>query len=149
MLKNISSLILALSLALLTGCGKTDYQDHLGNSGSFSDHQGKWIIINYWAVWCKPCIEEIPELNHLAEKNPDKLVLFGIDYDNNQGETLQQGIDKLGITFQVLTTEPTAILQYERPNVLPTTLIFNPDGKLHRTLKGPQTEQTLLDALTL
>ncbi|ARN74897.1 TlpA family protein disulfide reductase [Oceanicoccus sagamiensis] len=147
MLKNITTLSLLCILVALSGCGKSDFQDHRGNSGNFSDYQGKWMIINYWAVWCKPCIEEIPELNHFAESNSDTVVLFGVDYDNNQGEKLQQGIDKLGINFPVLTTDPAISLQYQRPNVLPTTLIFNPEGKLHRSLKGPQTEQTLLDAL--
>ena len=135
------------AIILLTGCGKSDYQDHQGNSSNFTDHQGKWMVINYWAVWCNPCIEEIPELNHFAEKNSDKVVLFGIDYDDSQGEKLQENINKLGISFPVLINDPAVMLKYKRPDVLPTTLIFNPAGKLHRTLKGPQTEQTLLDAL--
>ncbi len=149
MQKIITGFSLFLTLTLLTACGKSDYQDHQGNHGNFSDHQGKWMIINYWAVWCKPCIEEIPELNHFAEKHRDKVVLFGVDYDGKQAEELQQGIDKLGINFVVLTSDPATTLQYQRPNVLPTTLIFDPEGKLHRTLKGPQTEQTLLEAVNL
>ncbi|MCP3909313.1 MAG: TlpA family protein disulfide reductase, partial [Oceanicoccus sp.] len=137
MQKKITTLAFLLTAICLTGCGKSDYQDYLGNSGNFSDYKGKWIIINYWAAWCKPCIEEIPELNHLAEKHADSVVLLGIDYDGNQAEKLQQNIDKLGITFPVLTSEPTEILHYQRPKVLPTTFIFNPEGKLHRTLIGP------------
>ncbi len=149
MQKILITLCCCLTITLLTSCGETDYQDHQGNSGNFSDHQGKWMIINYWAIWCKPCIEEIPELNHFADKNSGKVVLFGVDYDGSQGEKLQQGINKLGISFPVLTADPATVLQYQRPSVLPTTLIFNPEGKLHRSLKGPQTEQTLLDALKL
>jgi len=145
-LTNILSIVFAF--IVLTGCGQSDYQDHQGNSGNFSDHLGQWMLINYWAVWCKPCIEEIPELNHFAEKNSDKVVLFGVDYDGSQAEKLQENINKLGISFPVLINDPATILQYQRPDVLPTTLIFNPEGKLHRSLKGPQTEQTLMDAIT-
>ena len=143
-----NTLYIFFAIMLLTGCGKGDYQDHYGNAHDFSDHRGKWMLINYWAAWCKPCIDEIPELNHFAKKHRDKVVLFGVDFDGNQGEKLQQNINKLEIGFPVLIDDPAAILNYQQPDVLPTTLIFNPEGKLHRILKGPQTEQTLSDAIT-
>ena len=139
--------ILFLS-SLLISCGQSDYSDSNGVNGNFSDHHGQWMIINYWATWCKPCIKEIPELNDFANTHAEQVVLFGIDFDNAQGEKLQQAITKLGIEFTVLNNDPANILGYERPTVLPTTLIFNPTGKLHRTLLGPQTAQNLLQVIS-
>ena len=46
--------------------------------------QGHWRIVNYWAVWCGPCREEIPELNRLHEETD--LVVFAVNYDGKQGE---------------------------------------------------------------
>jgi thiol-disulfide isomerase/thioredoxin len=137
-----------LALCLLTACNnQSDYSDSLGHSGNFSDHHGQWLIINYWAVWCKPCIEEISELNQLARSQHGKVVLFGVDFDDSAGAALQTKISQLGIEFPVLNHDPSSILGYDRPVVLPTTVIFNPQGKLHRHLTGPQTQQTLLQAL--
>ena len=105
-------------------------------------------FFNYWAIWCKPCIEEIPELNHFAASKQGEVVLFGVDFDLSQGETLQQSMEKLDIRFPVLIDDPAGILGYDRPSVLPTTVVFNPAGQLHRVLLGPQTEQSLLQAIT-
>lgn len=145
--------LLRLSFILLCctliSCSKPEFTDHQGNSGNFSDFQDRWLIINYWATWCKPCIEEIPELNQLNSQHSDKLAVLGVDYDQNHDEKLQHAIDKLGIHFAVLSSDPASILGFERPKVLPTTIIFTPKGKLHRVLVGPQTEQSLLNQLTL
>ncbi len=137
---------LLLSL-LLAACSKgIDYRTHGGDSGRFAEHRGQWLVINYWATWCKPCIEEIPELNAFARARDD-VVVFGVDFDQNQGDALQAGIDKLGIRFPVLTQDPSATLGAERPSMLPTTLVFNPRGELHRTLRGPQTHDSLAAAV--
>ncbi len=140
--------VLVLLCLAFVSCGKPDYIDSNGNSGNFSDHRGRWMIINYWAVWCKPCIKEVPELNQFAKTHSDKAVLFGVDFDDSQGKKLQQHREKLGIEFPVLSSDPTFALHYQRPSVLPTTLVFNPDGQLHRKLVGPQTEQSLLQAIS-
>jgi thiol-disulfide isomerase/thioredoxin len=140
--------ILSCSL-LLSSCSKVDYTDNQGNSGSFSDFQGQWMVINYWATWCKPCIEEMPELNHFSTSQAGKAVVFGVDFDQNTGEKLKQAVTKLNIAFPVLINDPAQLLNYPKPQVLPTTLIFNPEGNLVKTLTGPQTLQTLLSATTL
>ena len=128
---------------------KSEYTDMEGYSGNFSDHKGKWMVINYWATWCKPCIEEIPELNTFSAKHIDQIKLFAVDFDNAQGEKLVESTKKMGIEFSVLTQDPHSILGFEKPYALPTTFIFNPEGKLHKTLLGPQTEKSLLNALEM
>lgn len=142
------SLLFVLAYCILaSGCSEPDYTLMDGNSGNFTDHRGRWMIINYWATWCKPCIREIPELNAFAASQQHKVVLFGVDYDNNQGEKLQQSSESLNILFPILTADPARRLGYARPSVLPTTLIFDPEGALHRTLIGPQTADSLLQSI--
>ena len=118
-----------------------------GNSGptSLQDARGQWLVINYWAQWCKPCIKEIPELNRLAQDYPQISVL-GVNYDGASGEQLQQQIEKLGIAFANLDTDPAPELGLPRPMVLPTTLILTPQGEHSATLVGPQTTESLLRA---
>jgi thiol-disulfide isomerase/thioredoxin len=106
--------------------------------------RGQWVVINYWAIWCNPCIQEIPELNALAEL-PEVTVL-GVNYDGTSGDELDQQLQQLGVAFPTLATDPAAQLGVARPVVLPTSLVMNPQGQLHDTLVGPQTLDTLAAA---
>lgn len=106
--------------------------------------QGQWVVINYWAIWCKPCIKEIPELNALDEL-PEVTVL-GVNYDGAAAEELRQQIEQLDIAFDVLAIDPASELGIDRPVVLPTTLILDPAGELRTTLVGPQTFESLAQA---
>lgn len=146
--RSLWPLLLTAALGLIAaGCSKPDYTDHLGNEGRFSDLKGQWMLINYWAIWCKPCIEEIPELNEFAHQQAGTAVIFGVDFDQSSASEKTAAIKKLGIEFAVLNEDPAQTLGYTRPKVLPTTLVFNPRGELVKTLTGPQTKQTLLAAL--
>jgi len=141
-----------LGSVLLCAChpsSKSQYTDAAGQSGSFSDYKGQWLIINYWAVWCKPCVEEIPELNAFQQTFSDKVKLFSVNFDGKQGEQLSKDIKKLDIQFSTLTLDPATMLGFKRPSVLPTTVILNTNGELHATLKGPQTAEDLKKAIGL
>ncbi|HEY3700142.1 MAG TPA: TlpA disulfide reductase family protein [Spongiibacteraceae bacterium] len=139
-----TQLLLCLVVSLLfSGCSKSDYQTATGDKGSFADAHGKWLLINYWAQWCKPCVEEMPELNRFQQQHKDQVVLLAVNYDGAQGDSLQQQIAKLKIEFPVLLADPAQLLGYQRPDALPTTLVFDPQGKLRQTLQGPQTVASL------
>jgi len=105
---------------------------------------GQWVVINYWAIWCKPCIQEIPELNKLDEL--PQVTVLGVNYDGISGEELAQQLEKLGVAFRTLETDPAAQLGMARPVVLPTSLVLDPQGQLSETLVGPQTLETLASA---
>lgn len=124
-----------------------DYRDVDGNRGKFSDHRGRWIVINYWAIWCAPCIKEIPEFNELSERRRDDVAVFGVDFDQSAEAELKKHIDKLNIQFPVLIDDPAALLGLPAPRTLPVTYIINPAGELTRTLSGPQTLASLERAL--
>ena len=129
----IMAVISSLLAALLMGCEKQT---------SALPAQGHWRVVNYWAIWCGPCREEIPELNRLHDGTD--LVVFAVNYDGKQGEALTSQAAAMGIDFTILTQDPGPDLGVERPNVLPTTLLVNPDGRGTDTLVGPQTEEALL-----
>jgi thiol-disulfide isomerase/thioredoxin len=131
---------LALVLAL-SGCGPGQAPQQ---GLPLEQMKGQWVVINYWAIWCKPCIKEIPELNAL-DKLPGVTVL-GVNYDGVAAQEREQQIQQLGIAFDVLATDPATELGISRPEVLPTTLILDPAGKLRDTLVGPQTLASLAQA---
>jgi len=127
--------------AILAACSP----EQASEPNTLQSLRGQWVVINYWAKWCKPCIREIPELNRLNSEHSDITVL-GVNYDGASGEELATQEATLGVEFQTLPADPAAELGTPRPVVLPTTLIFDPEGQLRATLVGPQTEESLLAA---
>ncbi|GAA5523768.1 thiol-disulfide oxidoreductase ResA [Microbulbifer aestuariivivens] len=110
--------------------------------------EGKTLLINYWAEWCKPCRKEIPELNALAAEYDDVLVL-GVNYDALPAAEIAAQARRLGIEFPVISDDPAGLWQRPRPQVLPSTFVIGPDNRWRATLVGPQTVETLASALGL
>lgn len=133
--------------ALLGACGKADYQTLDGGSGRFADLQGHWLLINYWAAWCEPCIKEMPELNRFNRQFAAKATVFAVNFDDVRGAELQQQVAKLHLEIPVLLDDPAPRLGYPRPEALPSTLVFGPDGKLKQILQGEQTVASLAAAI--
>jgi thiol-disulfide isomerase/thioredoxin len=138
-----SFLYLLISLSL-GACSNGE----IANTGGIKSYLGqdKWLIVNYWASWCGPCREEIPELNHFAKQHSN-IILLAVNYDGLTGEQLKAAVADMGIEFTSLATDPAPELGIARPNVLPTTLIIDSTGKVLATLIGPQTEQSLAAAI--
>lgn len=136
----------ALFLLGLMACSKApQWQTWEGDSGRFNDWQGEWVVINYWATWCTPCIEEIPELNELQEKAPFPLRVYAVNYDGVGGDKLRAEAEAINLRFPSLTSDPAAQLDYQRPVALPTTVIVSPQGEVVSELQGPQTADGLIE----
>lgn len=110
--------------------------------GNKIETDGRVLLVNYWAEWCAPCREEIPELNRFAREAEGVLVL-GVNYDQPPAEATRKQIKKLGIEFPVLSADPAARWEQARPTVLPSTFVIGVDGHWRATLVGPQTEESL------
>lgn len=140
--------ILALLCCLaLAGCSKPDYHTLDGDSGRFEDLRGRWVLINYWAEWCKPCIEELPELAAFSREHAGQAVVFAVNFDGPEETLLRQQASKLQIELPVLLDDPAPRLGYERPQALPSTYVFDPDGRLQQVLQGAQTRASLRAAI--
>lgn len=104
-----------------------------------ADFSGDWVVVNYWATWCKPCREEMPALDELARENDDVTVL-GVAWEDTGIDELKQFLERVPVSYPVLSVDPfepdPAI---EPPRVLPTTLVFNPGGELAERFHGPVT----------
>ncbi len=135
-------------LPLASGCAEDGYQTLEGNRGHFSDFRGQWVLVNYWAEWCPPCREEIPELNafHARYSDSDAVVL-GMHFDQPPVEKLAGWARDFDIRFPVLLAHPDSLTGGLRPGVMPTTYVINPQGKMVKSLVGPQTVETIDDAL--
>lgn len=125
-------------LFALGGCGDNTA---VTQRTQLEDLRGQWVLVNYWAQWCKPCIEEIPELNAFDARHTDVAVL-GVNFEGTTGDELTRQEKSLGIAFPTID-DPSAQLGIPRPAVLPTTLLIDPTGTVVKQLLGPQTAETL------
>ena len=104
---------------------------------SYSWKSEQWTLVNYFAEWCKPCLEELPELNELAQSG--ELRVFGISYDSLSDQEIISLIERYQIQFPVLKTSSLEVLPLSLPAVLPTTYILSPDGEIVDVLHGKVT----------
>ena len=115
-----------------------------GKQIPFSELQGKWVLINYWASWCQPCLDEIPELNRFYDNNnKEKLALFAVNYDMLPDEMQQKIIQHYDIHYPALKKDPAGSLHLGDIRGVPVTFVFNPQGELTDTLYGGQTAKHL------
>ena len=146
--------IISLSCALVLGmvlaaCEQAPppVSQQVSPGALLEDFSGNWLLINYWAIWCKPCIEEIPELNRFAQLHPGKARVLTVNFDGVRDEELRQQAEQLRIRVPILEQDPGPALGISTPQVLPATLIVDPNMAVRETLFGPQTVETLLEAL--
>jgi len=143
----VRAISLCLFLGLAGSCSQPEFRDVDGNGITLQYLHSKPLIVNYWATWCGPCIKEIPELNELSKQHAAELNLIGVNYDQPEADEQKRQVEKMKIEFPVLSSEPSVLLGVSIPEVLPTTYVFAPGGKLVATLVGPQTKETLLKAI--
>jgi thiol-disulfide isomerase/thioredoxin len=138
---------LVLTSLLLSGCSDPDYYLSDGSSGTLNDFKGKWLVINYWADWCPPCIKEMPELSNFYNENKDDVRVFAFNFDELEGEELDEQIVRFKVGIPSMMTNPGILFGWETPATLPATYVLNRDGVLKDTLMGPQTQEGLEDLL--
>lgn len=108
-----------------------------------ADYRGQWIVVNYWATWCPPCLEEIPELVHFHEthKGSDAVVL-GINMEQLEREVLVRFVEENFVTYPVGARTSEAQVIGPIPG-LPTTYLISPEGRLVARQVGPVTSESL------
>lgn len=121
--------------------------DISGQPINFSNFKGKWVVINYWAGWCKPCLREIPELNRLAKDHSD-IVVLGVSFDPMPLQKIQHFVALQDIHYRILDSLSLKSVGIEHVKALPATFVFDPQGNLVQSIYGEITEQKIEQLIT-
>lgn len=115
-----------------------------GEEVSLSDYKDKYIFINFWAVWCKYCKQEMPELNEFSKEiaKENDAVLLAVDVQEDE-KTVQEYIDENGFDMHILMDTEGAIAQKYGVSGYPTTFIINKDGKPYTYIPQATNKKTL------
>ena len=146
--------VLLLLLGIVTHSVSADessdfvLNDLEGKEYRVSDYRGKWIVMNFWATWCPPCIHEMPELQafHTEHKDTDAVV-WGITFEEISKADLRKFLKKVNVTYPILGYGQNPDTGYGKVNVLPTTFLIDPAGKFFRRFEGPITQAHLEQAI--
>ncbi|WP_426687326.1 TlpA family protein disulfide reductase [Rhodanobacter ginsengiterrae] len=114
-----------------------------GKAFDLAAQRGKWVIVNYWATWCVPCIKEMPDISRFvaAHKN---VAAIGLAYDDSEPADIKDFLAKHPVVYpvaQVGMDQPPK--DFDEPRGLPTTYLISPDGKVAKHIVGPVTEASL------
>lgn len=149
--KLIRRTLLALLLATtVTACEPApDFHTDVSGPAAWQDYEGQYVIVNYFAEWCAPCLRELPELNEFHHQYGDQVTLLGVSFDQLDNAALQALRQKYQIEFPLIQTMPVPQLPFARPAALPATYIVTPAGEVTGPLLGEQTIASLKQATAL
>ena len=118
-----------------------------GSRFSLAAQRGHWVLVNFWATWCSPCLKEMPELSALDARRDD-LAVLGLAYQEIDPESLQAFLKRHPVGY------PIAIVDMARPPAdfptplgLPMTYLIAPDGRIAEHFIGPVTAQMIEAAI--
>lgn len=142
--------LLGISLTIVSQSGLTEIvtsarfqlQDTTGVKHQLSNYKGKWVLVNYWATWCPPCLEEVPDLVNLYDHRKKKdLMVIGVVFDYSSTQEVAKYVDDMLISYPVVLGDDAVTAQIGAVDVLPTTFIYNPKGELVKIKRGLITKQ--------
>jgi thiol-disulfide isomerase/thioredoxin len=138
----LAGLLLALSVpwAQANGFKVTDTS---GKSHTLAGYKGKWVLVNYWATWCPPCLEEIPDLIALHENRKNNIVVIGVALDYRSAKQVTDFAEGLLVNYPIVLGNAQVTNQIGPVQGLPTTYLYNPDGKMVAQQVGAITREAV------
>ncbi len=106
-------------------------RDIEGNVISTAEWKDKVVLLNFWATWCPPCREEVPELVDLQTRYKDRLQVIGISMDDPEDiRTVKKFAVQEGVNYPIVMASREIILEYGGVPALPTSFVVNTESKV-------------------
>ena len=119
-----------------------------GQAYDLAAHRGKWVVVNFWATWCAPCLKEMPELSALHAMR-DNIEVVGLAYEDIEPAEMQAFLKAHPVAYPIAivdTYQPPA--DFAVPRGLPMSYLIGPDGKVAKQFLGPVEARDIEAAIT-
>ncbi len=113
---------------------------------ALADYRGRPLVLNFWASWCGPCVEEMPAFQQVATELEDEVAFLGVD-TRDAPRPAARFVTDLGITYDLAVDREGALAGEVRAFGLPTTLFVDPDGTIVHRATSPLDAEGLRAAL--
>ena len=114
-----------------------------GKTFDLAAQRGRWVIVNFWATWCVPCIKEMPDISHFVATHKN-VTAIGLAYDDSELADIKAFIAKHPVVYPIAqVTLDKPVKDFDEPRGLPTTWLISPDGKVAKQFIGPVTATSL------
>lgn len=114
---------------------------------SLIEFRGGWVVVNFWATWCGPCIEEMPDLQSFHDHNKFNARVIGVNFEEIEIEPLRRFLSDYKINFPILRIGETPLVPFEPLIGVPSTFLISPEGILSQRFVGTVTEAQLNAAI--
>lgn len=115
-----------------------------GKTFDLIQQSGKWVIVNYWATWCSPCLKELPDISAYVSAHRGKVAAIGLAFEDSDKADIEKYLHDHPISYpvaQIDVMEPPP--DFDVPKGLPNTYVIAPDGHVAKAFLGPVTTKDL------
>jgi thiol-disulfide isomerase/thioredoxin len=113
--------------------------DTKGNIFTEKNTRGKYLVVNFWATWCTPCLKEIPAFVKFYDENSDHVEILGLDFEPVDLVIINDYVERFSINYPIVLYDEDNDSEYSNFGEIvgmPTTQIYSPEGKLLHTFMG-------------
>ena len=108
-----------------------------GGSISLEHYRGSFVLLNFWATWCPPCLEEMPSMERLSRRLEEhRFAVLAVSLDEEGAAAVAPFIERLEVTFAVALDPASKVATLYGANELPTTFLIDPQGRVIAAAKG-------------
>ena len=114
-----------------------------GKPYDLASHRGRWVVVNFWATWCGPCLKEMPDLSALDAMR-EHIDVIGLAYEDITPADLKAFLQKHPVVYPIAVVDVyDPPKDFATPVGLPTTYLIAPDGKVAKHFLGPITAKDI------
>ena len=125
---------------------KFELTDTNGKIFTEKNTRGKYLVLNFWATWCTPCLKEIPAFVEFYKENSGHIEILGLDFEPVNLEVIDEFVERFSINYPIILYTNVNDSQFNNFGEIvgmPTTLIYSPEGELLQTFMGEITKEDL------
>lgn len=114
-----------------------------GDEFDIDDHRGQWVVVNFFATWCPPCVQEHPELVEFAERNSGDVQLVSVAFDDTEVDEVERFFAENGGDWPVVTGGASGASLDYGVKKLPESFVIDPNGTVAAKINGGVTAADL------